>query len=151
MAARLHRLAAVADIAADFSRIASSNTLDAGPDLDSRVEREIFGMRTDHPRGFYSVEDSAAQRVIERVQGLVPGAQLRCMVDNGLFRCEWWMGKRLLGSATAPRSALAVCAASLQACRSAAALASGQLFRRSAPVWTPNSPVHSTGGVPPAR
>ncbi len=138
----------MADIAVDRpSRHASRTALDAGPDLDLRIEREIFGVTAGHPRRFYSVEDSAAQRVIERIQELVPGSQLRCTVEDGLFRCEWWLNARLLGSATATRSALAVCAASLQARRCAAALASGQFFRRSAPVWSPA--VRSAGSPSP--
>jgi hypothetical protein len=121
--------------------------LDAGPDIDRRVEREIFG-RSGEARRFYSVDDSAAQSVIERVQALLPGARLRCDVESGIFRCEWRMGKTLLGSAAANRSALAVCAASLQACRSGAAVASGQAFRRSAPVWSPAASALSSSGAP---
>lgn len=123
--------------------------MDAGPDIDRRVDREIFGVTGAQPRRFYSVDDSAAQRVIERIQELVPGARVRFTVEDETFRCEWWAGRVLLGSATASRPALAACIASLQARRSGAERASGQFLRRSAPAWAPPAATHPSGGVSP--
>jgi hypothetical protein len=136
MAARLHPSSAVDEHLAGLCARQTSMAGEAGPDLDRRVELEIFGSSRE-PRRFYSIDDAAAQSVIERVQNLVPGARVRCIVDDHDFRCEWTLGATVLASAVADRAALATCLASLEACRAGSALASGQLRRRSAPAWLP--------------
>ena len=119
--------------------------LEPGPEFDRRVEREIFGFAGE-PRRFYSVEDSAAQLVIQRVQDLIPEARVQCAVENGMFRCDWWLGSCRLGSAIASQAALSACAASLEARRNGAALASGQFRRRAAPGWLPAAGLPASAG-----
>ncbi len=99
-----------------------ARTAEAGPEVDRRIEREIFGLSLPAARRFYSVDDGAAQSVIERVQERIPGAKVRCLLDSDGYRCEWVLpsegrnnARGSIVSATANSSALAVCLASLKA------------------------------------
>ena len=146
MATRLHRGKVVNEDLAGVCARRASAAGEAGPDLDRRVEREIFGSPRE-PRRFYSIDEAAAQSVIERVQELVPGARLRCVAEGDAVRCEWMLGSIPLASAVSDRAALATCVASLEACRSGAALASGQLRRRAAPEWMPAPAPRPVAGI----
>lgn len=91
----------------------------AGPELDRRIAREIFGLRNPEHVPAYSSDDAAADMVIARLKS----PTLRCAVEQ--FDSRWlavWWGKipgksidksERLSTSTARTRALAICRSAL--------------------------------------
>ena len=91
----------------------------AGRELDQRVAKEIFGMKSAQRVPAYSTDAAAAELVIAKLQS----PTLRCALEriDDKWICVWWgkiVGKRgdkseRLSMSTASTRALAICRSAL--------------------------------------
>jgi len=88
---------------------------EAGPRLDGRIERSLYGDRAQPVPARYSRDDEAADRLVRELEQ----RSLRCVVMRvaGTWYCVWWRAghsdsrPERLATGSAPTRALSICRA----------------------------------------